>query len=157
MRKGGRKIPGCDDSSSLGAVLRIPFTWLDRGLRISPLKTPSFSGHQMQSNSDPPPASVRNTLTEALLNLFFSSDSYRDPDVGDYIPLGISFAAAVPEEGVDPMRNYQFIITSYKKPKKAKKATKGISSESIARKYVELQRLREHISEAESRRSSRRA
>jgi hypothetical protein len=42
-------------------------------------------------------------------------------------------------------------LTGQQKPKKPKKLAKADSSASIAERYLELRRLRERISEAESR------
>ena len=50
---------------------------------------------------------------------------------------------------------YRAAITSREKPKKPKKVAKSRSSASIAQRYMELRRLRERISEAESRLSAR--
>lgn len=42
-------------------------------------------------------------------------------------------------------------LTSQQKPKKSKKLAKAHSLDSIAARYLELRRLRERISQAESR------
>jgi outer membrane protein TolC len=47
--------------------------------------------------------------------------------------------------------NYRVAVTSREKSKKQKKAAKSQSLASIAQRYIELRRLRDRISEAESR------
>jgi hypothetical protein len=51
--------------------------------------------------------------------------------------------------------SYRFTITNREKSKKPKKAAKNPPAASIAQRYMELRRLRERISEAESWRSPR--
>jgi hypothetical protein len=46
---------------------------------------------------------------------------------------------------------YRFAVIDRQKSKKQKKTAKTISSASIAERYMELRRLRERLSEAESR------
>ena len=54
--------------------------------------------------------------------------------------------------GVIPMKTIcRSNVTSHRKSKKQKKAAKTHSSTSIAERYMELRRLRERISEVESR------
>jgi len=53
------------------------------------------------------------------------------------------------------MKSYRFTITSRAKSKKAKKTSKRLSMASIAQRYMELRRLRERISEAESWQNAR--
>jgi outer membrane protein TolC len=50
---------------------------------------------------------------------------------------------------------YRAAITSREKSKKSQRAAKSRSSASIAQRYMELRRLRERVSEAESRLSAR--
>jgi len=47
--------------------------------------------------------------------------------------------------------NYRFTVSNRQKSKKQKKVAKSRSSASIAERYMELRRLRERLSEAESR------
>jgi hypothetical protein len=47
--------------------------------------------------------------------------------------------------------NFRLSITSHQKSKKQKKVPKNHSSTNIAQRYMELRRLRERVSEAESR------
>jgi hypothetical protein len=51
--------------------------------------------------------------------------------------------------------NYRVTITGRERPKKQKKTSKHVALASIARRYMELRRLRERISEAESWRNAR--
>jgi hypothetical protein len=51
--------------------------------------------------------------------------------------------------------SFRFTIARREKSKKQKKAAKIIAAASIAQRYMELQRLRERITEAESLRSTR--
>ena len=54
--------------------------------------------------------------------------------------------------GVAPMKTtYQSNVVGRQKSKKQKRATKTRSSASLAERYLELRRLRDRISEAESR------
>ena len=47
--------------------------------------------------------------------------------------------------------DFRFSITGRQKSKKQKKVQKSHSSTNIAQRYLELRRLRERVSEAESR------
>lgn len=51
--------------------------------------------------------------------------------------------------------SYRFTISGRQKSKIKKKATKALSGASIARRYMELRRLRQQVSEAQSRLSAR--
>jgi hypothetical protein len=51
--------------------------------------------------------------------------------------------------------SYRFTFTGRRKSRKQKKVAKSIASASIAQRYMELRRLRERLSEAESRRNTR--
>lgn len=53
------------------------------------------------------------------------------------------------------MKGYQFAIPSIKKSRKSKKLTKRITSANIAQRYMELQLLREQLSQEELRQSAR--
>jgi hypothetical protein len=53
------------------------------------------------------------------------------------------------------MKNFRFTITNTTKSKKQKKTVRSLPSANIAQRYMELQRLRERISEAETLRNTR--
>jgi hypothetical protein len=55
------------------------------------------------------------------------------------------------DRGVIMRTIYRVAVTGREKSKKQKKAAKSQSLSSIAQRYMELRRLRERISEAESR------
>jgi hypothetical protein len=52
-------------------------------------------------------------------------------------------------------RSYRFTTSDREKSKKQKKSTKAVSSAVIARRYLELQRLRQEVSDAQLRLSTR--
>jgi hypothetical protein len=53
------------------------------------------------------------------------------------------------------MKNLRFPITNRAKSRKPKRTIKNLASATIAQRYLELQRLRERISEAETSRNAR--
>ena len=68
------------------------------------------------------------------------------------------FACNFLSEKVGPMKaSYQYTIPGRQKPKKPKRkaVARSLTAESIAQRYMELQRLRQRISEVESWRVAR--